>query len=383
MSTRSASADEVVVEVAEVARRLVGHAGDVGHAGVDARHHVALRGDDLAHVHEGCASCRRARPAAASVGALRMSSSSVSIRSSNLERTGKKLSTSAPMTRYTMTSWGEAARCEGWRSSHSLHVRHGRARPPVHRDDVAVGPEAVHLGVARVLGVGAAGHQVDEVVVVVDPRSLVEALGRLHGEVVEVEVVAQQLGHRAVRRPRRRGRARRSSVPASAASTFSVVAGVSLPSWRRVPCSTVPVSPQRDRSAGWMMPGPAAQPKRAGSNEPGSGASSRRQRDARHGVRQRPGRVRALQQAVGAVAGGHPGVAPARQPAHDGAVVGRGGPQPDPCLEVGRAPRAPAPPSGTRAGARGGPAAVTLTENPAPVSKVPPQATRPPGQGTR
>ena len=69
-------------------------------------------------------------------------------------------------------------------------------------------------------------------------------------------------------------------------------------------------------------------------------------------------------------------------PAHDGAIVGRGGPQPHPRLEVGGAVQS----------RRDGqalaqqlvrPAAVTLTENPAPASNVPPQATRPPGQGTR
>ena len=44
--------------------------------------------------------------------------------------------------------------------------------------------------------------------------------------------------------------------------------------------------------------------------------------------------IRPLQQAVGAVAGGHPGVAPTRQPSHQGAVVGRRRAQPDPGLEV-------------------------------------------------
>ena len=50
----------------------------------------------------------KSSPSCASVGCFRTSSSRVSILSSNLERTGKKLSTSPPMTRYTTTSWGEA-----------------------------------------------------------------------------------------------------------------------------------------------------------------------------------------------------------------------------------------------------------------------------------
>ena len=61
----------------------------------------------------------KSSPSWASVGALRMSSSSVSIRSSKSERYGKKLSTSAPITRYTMTIWGEATWETGWRSSRS------------------------------------------------------------------------------------------------------------------------------------------------------------------------------------------------------------------------------------------------------------------------
>ena len=75
----------------------------------------------------------------------------------------------------------------------------------------------------------------------------------------------------------------------------------------------------------------------AGSKESGSGVSFGGQLDPRHGVREDPGRVRPLQQAVGPVAGGDPGVAPTRERAHDGTVVGGGGPQPDACLEVARA----------------------------------------------
>ena len=44
--------DEVVVEVAEVARPLLGQPGHVGDAGVDAGDHVALGRHDLAHVHQ-------------------------------------------------------------------------------------------------------------------------------------------------------------------------------------------------------------------------------------------------------------------------------------------------------------------------------------------
>ena len=45
-------ADQVVVEVAEVARPLLGQSGHVGDAGVDAGDHVALGRHDLAHVHQ-------------------------------------------------------------------------------------------------------------------------------------------------------------------------------------------------------------------------------------------------------------------------------------------------------------------------------------------
>jgi len=46
----------------------------------------------------------KSSPSWASVGALRMSSSSASMRSSNFERTGKKVSTRALTTKYTITS---------------------------------------------------------------------------------------------------------------------------------------------------------------------------------------------------------------------------------------------------------------------------------------
>ena len=127
-------------------------------------------------------------PSCASVGALRMSSSRVSILSSNSERTGKKLSTSAADDEIhdDELGRGDRVRADGARS-HSRTCGHRRAVAPVHRDDVAVGPEAVDLGLARVVGVGATGHEVDEVVVGVDARPLVEALGRLDGQVVELE----------------------------------------------------------------------------------------------------------------------------------------------------------------------------------------------------
>ena len=70
------------------------------------------------------------------------------------------------------------------------HHRQGRAVPPVHRHHVAIVPEAVHLCDALVLGIGAAGHQKHEVLVVVDPGTLREALRRLHGQGVEAEVDA-------------------------------------------------------------------------------------------------------------------------------------------------------------------------------------------------
>ena len=93
----------------------------------------------------------KSSPSWASVGALRMSSSSASIRVVELGRgTGRSLSTSELMMRYTMTIWGDAPCVAGWRSSPSRTHRQGRAVPPVHRDHVAVGPEAVHLGDALV-----------------------------------------------------------------------------------------------------------------------------------------------------------------------------------------------------------------------------------------
>ena len=101
--------------------------------------------------------------------------------------------------RYTMTIWGAAPWLAGWRSSPSRTTRQGPAVRPVHRDDEAVVPEAVHLGNALVLGIGAAGHQEHEVVVVVYPGTLREALRRLHGQWVEVEVHAEQFRHLAVR----------------------------------------------------------------------------------------------------------------------------------------------------------------------------------------
>ena len=45
--------DQVVVEVSEVTRPLLGQAGYIGDTGVDAGDHVPLGRDDLAHVHQG------------------------------------------------------------------------------------------------------------------------------------------------------------------------------------------------------------------------------------------------------------------------------------------------------------------------------------------
>ena len=97
-----------------------------------------------------------------------------------------------------------------------LHVPERVAHASVQGDDVAVRPEAVHLLAARVVGVGAAGDEEDEGVVVVDARALGEALARLNRQRVEAEA-SQQRGHFFVARlvvevepeearPRQRGR---------------------------------------------------------------------------------------------------------------------------------------------------------------------------------
>ena len=264
----------------------------------------------------------------ASVGALRMSSSSASIRSSKSDRYGKKPSTRELMMRYTMTIWGDAPWLAGWRSSPSRTDRQGRAVPPVHRDHVAIVPEAVHLGDALVLGIGAAGHQEHEVVVVVDPGTLREALRRLHGQRVEAEVDAQELRHLAVRgdvlqvepeepAARQRGehvlRRRR-----------LVAALLAQRPLQHAPSFTSRAGP------GWMMSrgssGADSQAKRAGSNADGSGASPPGSGVPVMSWARRPGRVGPLQQTVGAVAGGDQDVAPSRHRptrARSSAEVGR------------------------------------------------------------
>ncbi len=70
-------------------------------------------------------------PNCASVGAFRMSSSSSSMRSSNLDRTGKKLSTSALMTWYTITICGGDAVVEWCNCSRRWRARAigGQASP--------------------------------------------------------------------------------------------------------------------------------------------------------------------------------------------------------------------------------------------------------------
>ncbi len=83
----------------------------------------------------------------------------------------------------------------------------------------------------------------------------------------------------------------KASVPANAASTFSIVAGASLPAWRRVPTNTGAVTgavtrdsfsapgrglvdDPKTRTGPGPVSGSGLQAKRPGSNEPGSGASS-------------------------------------------------------------------------------------------------------------
>ena len=203
------------------------------------------------------------------------------------------------------------------------------------------------------LGVGATGHQVDEVRVVVDAGPLPEALRRLHGERVELEVDAQQLGHRPVdrlvvevepeeARPRQGGQhvLRRGRLVTAVAAQGPLQHAPSLTSARAA-------------AVGW---GPGAGLSRSGRDRrrPGSGASSGGSADPGHGVGQHPGRVGALQQAVGAVAGGHPDVAPARQ----GARPGRGRPPRWGAARPGSRGRPPrrarAPRAGTHAAARAG-----------------------------
>ena len=127
--------------------------------------------------------------------------------------------------------------------------------------------------------------------------------------------------------------------------------------------------------------GADGQPKRAGSNAVGQRRLVTGQRRAGDGVGQHPGRVGPLQQAVGAVAGGdhRRSTSPARGP------PGRGRRPRWAAARPGSRGRWRRPePGATSRHSRSSswsPAAVTSTENPAPGSKVPPQATRPPGHG--
>ena len=153
---------------------------------------------------------------------------------------------------------------------------------------------------------------------------------------MELELVAQKICHVAVRRPRRRGRARRSPCPASAATTFSTVAGVLLASGAGSR-SARPILAARTGPGGCRPPAGGRcgrQPKRAGSNASGSGASSRAAARPRW-------RGPAAGPSTGPEAGRWPRArsrrrrCPAGHAPDQGVVVGRGRPQADPGLEVG------------------------------------------------
>ena len=67
-----------------------------------------------------------------------------------------------------------------------------RAVVAVHRDEVVLGEEAVHLHEPVAVGVGAEHHQVDEALELLDLGPLPEVLGVLDGEGVMAEGLAQQ-----------------------------------------------------------------------------------------------------------------------------------------------------------------------------------------------
>ena len=77
-------------------------------------------------------------------------------------------------------------------------VRDGAAVATMDGDQVAVRPEAVHLGISLLVGIRTAGHHVHEVVEVPQPWPLRKALGRLHGKGMELEVRLQELCDRPV-----------------------------------------------------------------------------------------------------------------------------------------------------------------------------------------
>ena len=303
----------------------------------------------------------KSSPNCASVGFWRISSSSESMRSSKSDRTGKKLSTSAFMTRYTMTSWGAAiSRTSGRRSSCSLHVSE---RPCSRRGARSrrSGPSRSSAPPGEPVCSGSAPRATRKTkrVVVVDSRPLVEALARLHGQRVEAECSCRRLGHFVVRASSSRS-SQKKPVPASAARNVVLGGGrvvcrpgAASPSARR------PVSPRtaRDGVDRPPPPGPpaAAQPKRAGAKRQrerrlvaGSGTSAMACASTR-------AEYGPCKQPVGAVAGGDPGVDPARQRANQRPVVGRGRAQGRRgSRDRWRSPGARAPPRGTRATARGG-----------------------------
>ena len=189
----------MVVEVTEVPRRLVGHAGYVGDSRVEAADHVAFGRHDLAHLHEGALHLEQ--HAELRLGGrledlvLQVVDLVVELGEDRKEAVDQRADDEIHDDDLWRGDLGDRVALEP-----ILHVRQGRALPPVHRDHVTVRPEAVDLGVAGVIGVGAPGHQVDEVVVRVDPRALPEALGRLDGEMVEAEVGRQKLADHPVGR---------------------------------------------------------------------------------------------------------------------------------------------------------------------------------------
>ena len=150
-------------------------------------------------------------------------------------------------------------------------------------------------------------------------------------------------------------------MPASAASTFSTVAA----------CVLLVLAVQGSRSridshgpvrarVGWSGEAGRVEPARQRWPRP---LPVRAPAD---GVGQQPARVGPLEQAVGPVPGHHERVGPAGDGPDEGVVVGRGGPQADPGLEVRRLPQSPG--ATTRHSRRSScsPAAVTVVEKPAP-----------------
>jgi hypothetical protein len=173
------------VQVPDVPFALRGHPGDRDHLGRHRGHHVPLRGDQLAHVHQ----LALEREQLGQLRLLRVHEDLVLQLVDALVHRGQEREHRVHQ-RVEQPVQGDQPPVGMHPAERVAGLRDGGHVVSVHADQEALGVEAVHLGHRLAQLAGAVGDDRDEAVVVLDLRPLVELLDVLDRERVNLEHLA-------------------------------------------------------------------------------------------------------------------------------------------------------------------------------------------------